>query len=226
MVILPGLGHFCAISINSARSYFHTWSLLPHHIKSPKLQQFLPVKVQTRLYCYIKSRWWHSERDNREHLPMWSSSCQHPQPQSLGHDKENHLKNWKALLYPLLKRRTGPHEEESDPLSVLKSIPRMATAMQSAINLLVCLRAKSKNLPFKPRFAAIKHILSKHIRAEILICVRLRAFAGELRVFAPDLRGSFGPKKVENWGFAVLRGVAVPNLRREYVNHTCFTWLP
>ena len=48
-------------------------------------------KVQTRLYCYIKSRWWH-ERDNREHLPMWSSSCQHPQPQSLGHDKENHLK--------------------------------------------------------------------------------------------------------------------------------------
>ena len=68
--------------------------------------------MQTRLYCYIKSRWWHSERDNREHLPMWSSSCQHPQPQSLGHDKENHLKNWKALLYPLLKRRTGPHEEE------------------------------------------------------------------------------------------------------------------
>ena len=139
MVILPGLGHFCAISTFSARSYFHTWSLLPHHIKSPKLQQFLPVKVQTRLYCYIKSRWWH-ERDNREHLPMWSSSCQHPQPQSLGHDKENHLKNWKALLYPLLKRRTGPHEEESDPLSVLKSIPRMATAMQSAMNLLVCLR--------------------------------------------------------------------------------------
>ena len=117
----------------SAISYFHTWSLLPHHIKSSNLQQFLPVKVQTLLCCYIKSRWWH-ERDNREHLPMWSSSCQHPQPQSLGHDKENHLKNWKALLYPLLKRRTGPHEEESDPLSVLKSIPRMATAMQPAIN--------------------------------------------------------------------------------------------
>ena len=85
------LGPFLPDPNFSAMSYFHTWSLLPHHIKSSNLQQFLPVKVQTLLCCYIKSRWWH-ERDNREHLPMWSSSCQHPQPQSLGHTKENHLK--------------------------------------------------------------------------------------------------------------------------------------
>jgi len=55
-----------------------------------------------------------------------------------------------------------------------------------------------KNLPFKPSLAARKYVLSKHIRAEILICGRLRVFAYELQVFAPDLRGSFGPKKLEN----------------------------
>jgi len=45
----------CLPDLNMA--YFHTWSLLPPHIKSPNLQQFLPVKVQTLLSCYIKSRW-------------------------------------------------------------------------------------------------------------------------------------------------------------------------
>ena len=80
----------------------------------------------------------------------------------------------------------------------------MATAMQPAINPLGVSAGgwpallNQKNSPFKPSFAAIKYILSKHIRAEILICAHLRVFVCGLRVFAPDLRGSFGPEKLEN----------------------------
>ena len=151
-------------------SYFHTWSLSPHHFKSSNLQQFLPVKVQTLLWCYIKSRWWH-ERDNREHLPMWSSSCQHPQPQSLGHTTENHLKIslTEKHFYTPCSNVEQASWRRIWSLSMLKSIPRMATAMQPAINPLGVFAGgwpallNQKNLPFKPSFAAIKiHFVKTH----------------------------------------------------------------
>lgn len=93
VVILPDLGHFCPISTFSAMSCFHTWSLFPHHIKSPKIQKFLPVKVQTFQYvdyCYIEQgvTWTLQPRTSSDvmfDLPTPAASV-------TGHAKENHLR--------------------------------------------------------------------------------------------------------------------------------------